>query len=137
MKIYRSKISFGLLIFLTLIFIFIGIQLFKLTNNIVGIITIIITYTFIIYTFTSNKYTIKGNVLNVKSGFLINENIDISNIKKIKETNNLISSPAASIDRIELFYNKFDSIIISPKNKADFISELKQINPEIEVFYKK
>jgi hypothetical protein len=43
-----------------------------------------------------------------------------------------MSSPALSLDRIEIFYNKFDSVIISPKNKADFVAELKSINPAIE-----
>jgi hypothetical protein len=47
-------------------------------------------------------------------------------------TAGLLCSPALSLDRIEIFYNKFDSVIASPENKADFVAELKSINPAIE-----
>ena len=49
----------------------------------------------------------------------MNTNIDIKSIRKIIETYNPLSSPAASIDRLEIFYNKFDSILISPKDKKE------------------
>jgi hypothetical protein len=60
-------------------------------------------------------------------------NIDIHQIKRIEETNSPLSSPAASFDRIEITYNKFDSVIISPKEKLGFIQDILQINPSIEV----
>ena len=61
--------------------------------------------------------------------------VTINSIRKIKETNNPISSPAASLDRIEVFYGK-QSVIISPKQKTEFINHLLSINPRIEVIYK-
>ena len=137
MKTYNSKISIGLVIFLIALFSFIGYEIFSDSFNFLAILIFIVPILFITYVFTSIKYTIENRIINIKAGFLINENIEISKIKRIEETNNIISSPAASFDRLEIFYNKFDSIIISPSNKSEFISDLIKINPDIEVKYKK
>ena len=137
MKTYNSKISIGLVIFLIALFSFIGYEIFSDSFNFLAILIFIVPILFITYVFTSIKYTIENRIINIKAGFFINENIEISKIKRIEETNNIISSPAASFDRLEIFYNKFDSIIISPSNKSEFISDLTKINPDIEVKYKK
>jgi hypothetical protein len=59
--------------------------------------------------------------------------IDIKTIRKVYKTNNPVSSPALSIDRIAICYNKFDEILISPKEREDFIGELLKANPDIVV----
>lgn len=69
----------------------------------------------------------------IRSGLITNQKIDINDIRKIVQTTNPMSSPALSLDRIEIFYHKFDSIIISPKDKILFIEDLKRINPAIEI----
>lgn len=45
--------------------------------------------------------------------------------------------PAISLDRIEIRCGKFNSVIISPKQKVEFINHLKSINPNIELKFKK
>jgi cytosine/uracil/thiamine/allantoin permease len=83
--------------------------------------------------FFNTTYTIKNQeTLAVKCGWFVNISMDIQFIRKIVNTRSVLSSPALSLDRIEIFYNKFDSVIISPQNKANFIAELKSINPAIE-----
>ncbi|WP_188747554.1 PH domain-containing protein [Parapedobacter defluvii] len=52
---------------------------------------------------------------------------------EIEETRNPISAPAPSLYRLEIFYNRFYSIAISPKDKPEFIANLIKLNPEIEV----
>ncbi|QQL50678.1 PH domain-containing protein [Mucilaginibacter ginkgonis] len=79
------------------------------------------------------RYTIDGMNLNVRCGILINKNIDINTITRITENNGFLSAPALSSDRIEVFYNRYDSVVISPKNKKLFAEHLKQINPIIVV----
>ena len=64
---------------------------------------------------------------------LLHTKIEISTIRKIYRTNNPLSSPALSLDRIAVVYNKFDEILISPKERNEFINELLKINPSIEV----
>jgi hypothetical protein len=81
-------------------------------------------------------YTISNNILKVKCGFLLNRSIPIESIKKIVPCHTILSAPALSFDRLEVFYNKYDSVVISPENKDDFIADLQNINPAIEYINK-
>ena len=38
-----------------------------------------------------------------------------------------------SLDRIAIVYNKFDEVLLSPKERDEFINELLKINPNIEI----
>ncbi len=109
-----------------------------LTNSIswLGVLSMTGLTVFIIHLFSTTYYAITDTTLRVKCGFLYNRKIDILSIKKISETNDLTSSPALSLDRLEITYNKFDSILISPKEKSDFIHDLISINNQIELKYK-
>lgn len=135
-NIYKSKLGLELIIPLILIF---GYVLFELISNRVwiGILIMLLTIIFILYTFLSIQYKIENGNLNIKCTILMNINIEIKSIRKVTETYNPLSSPAASIDRLEIFYNKFDSILISPKHKKEFIQNLLEINPSIEIVYRK
>ncbi len=85
----------------------------------------------------NTNYTIKGDgSLRVRCGFLINILIDINTIRKIETTKSVLSSPALSLDRLEVFYNKYDSVMISPQNKDAFVAQLQNINPTIEYIKK-
>jgi Bacterial PH domain len=88
---------------------------------------------FIVHLITTTFYQLEGKSLRIKSGFIINKLIMIDSIRKIQKSNSLFSSPAASLDRLEIFYNKYDSILISPKDRQKFLAELQKINPTIEI----
>ena len=62
-----------------------------------------------------------------------NTKINIHSIRKIYRTNNPLSSPALSLDRIAVVYNTYDEVLISPREREEFIEELLKINPNIEV----
>ena len=83
---------------------------------------------FIFWMFSKIKYVIDGTILIV---WWIK--IDIHSIKRIYKTNNPMSSPALSLDRIAIVYNKYDEVLISPKLKKQFVDELLKINPSIVV----
>ncbi len=85
----------------------------------------------LIHTYFNTYYTIAGNELKVRYGFIINKTIDISSIKKVVSTRDMRSAPALSTDRVEIFYNQNDSVLISPEDQAEFIERLKGINEEI------
>jgi hypothetical protein len=136
MKVYKSKIGIEFVIPISVLLSWI-IYTSVIEKKWIGLFIIILTSIFICYTFLSIKYTIEKENLNIKCGFFVSKNIDIKTIRKISETNNLLSSPAGSIDRLEIIYTKFDSILISPKDKKAFIEDLKIINPTIEVNYRK
>lgn len=89
------------------------------------------------YNIFSLRYTIENKKLIVTAKVFYHKSIDIKSIRKIEETNTIISAPANSFDRLEIIYNKFDSIVVSPENKQQFIEDLLAVNPEIEVKYRK
>ena len=100
--------------------------------------TVFIIITGLIYwLYRATYYTIVNDRLIVKSGFFINDNIDINTIIKVKETYNPMSAPAFSLDRLEISYGKSSSVLISPKNKTVFLEHLKSINNNIEFVYRK
>lgn len=136
-KVYNSKIGLELVIPLVLVFGMVLILTIGDKQNLIGIITLLSTIAFVVHMFLTTNYSIEGTKLTIKCGFVFNKTIDINSIKKISETNNLISSPATSLDRLEITYGKFDSVIISPKQKKEFINDLKIVNPNIEVKFKK
>lgn len=132
MKKFKSKLGLELMIPIF------GILLFALFSLIiakawVGIIIISLTIVFVIHLLFTTEYIISGENLNIKSCFIVNENININSIRKLTETNNLQKSPANSLDRIEILYNKFDIILVSPKDKTEFIESLTELNNNIEV----
>lgn len=132
MKVYKSKISAGLLIF---IFSMIGISLAMMIvlENWISIFILLLLSLFVIHTFSNTWYKIDGSVLYIRSGFVYRNEIEISTIKKISSTRSFFSAPALSLDRLEVLYNKFDMVVISPENKEEFFTELKRINSNIEI----
>lgn len=136
MKKYKSKIGWGIILFIGTVFG--STSAIMIINHIWAVLFInLVVFGFISYLLMTTYYIVDGNDLIVKCGFIVNILIKIEKIKKITETNNPLSSPAASIDRIAIYYNKYDSIMISPKDKIEFISQLTDINPQIEVIFKK
>lgn len=131
MKVYKSKIDWWLgLPLLYPIFLSVSSMIEGKWMGYIGISVIILLIFFISKT---TRYIINENQLIVKSMFIVNERIEIYKIRKIEKTNSILSSPALSLDRIAVQYNKFDEVYISPEEKQLFVEELLKINPEIEV----
>lgn len=78
------------------------------------------------------SYKIDDENLIVKNG-LFKSTIDIKSIKKLRATKTLLAGPALSIDRIEIQYKRYDSVIVSPKEKNKFIESLLSKNKSIKV----
>lgn len=96
-----------------------------------GILTAVILL--IAHTFLYTSYTIDGDVLKIRCGLLFRSRISIAGIRQVSETRSPLSSPATSLDRLEIVYNTYNQVLISPKDKEAFISHLKEINPKIVV----
>ena len=82
--------------------------------------------------FLTTYYQIDRDILRIKCGFFINKSVDINKIVRITGSDNSTNSPALSFDRLEIFFNN-ERIMISPKNKDGFLSEIRRINPAIEM----
>jgi len=131
MKVFKSKIDwwFGLILVYP---IFMSIKNI-LEGEWIGLIGLAVVVGLILVFSKTTRYIIKENQLIIKSTWIVNEKIDISKITKIEKSNSVLSSPALSLDRIRIRYNKFDEVLISPKGKKEFIDELLKFNPTIEI----
>lgn len=136
MERYKSKIDLWLIIILTLVFG--GIVIFSIIKKEwIGFIIAIIPTIFIWNMFRSTYYIITAEELIIKCGIFYKLVIKITDIRKISESNDLISSPALSIDRLEILYNRFDTILISPKKKYEFLQSIEKLKPDIEINFRK
>jgi len=132
---YNSKIGFGILLFL--IIVLGGISILMIYNKIwIGLLIILLVIGFVGYILLTTYYLITDKKIKIKSGFMVNKTVPIDLIREISETNNLLSSPANSLDRLEIKYSSNGIILISPKDKSGFINQLIKINPNIELIIK-
>ncbi len=87
----------------------------------------------ILYLYVSTIYEFTEEKLMIRSGIFYSKEIYIRSIKTIRETTNYLASPALSKDRLEIFFNRYERVLISPDGKKDFISRIVQLNPKIKV----
>ena len=138
MKTFHSKPGIAILLFIAIIFGGIVVAMVIDEVPFEGLITVgtILSclFGFIILLFETTIYQItEDKKLRVRFSFLSKVDIDISKIKTVKKIRTVLAAPAPSFDRIEVTYNTYDSVVISPKNKNDFAQHLKEINPNIEI----
>jgi len=132
-KTFKSKVD--LLVLIPILLVLAGAEAFMITNKIiVGEIGVALLAAFIIYMCIDTLYVVTGdNKLKIKSGFLYNREIYIKSIKKVRPTKDHRASPALSFDRLEISYNRYGRVVVSPNNKSEFIKELKEVNPRIRI----
>ena len=70
------------------------------------------------------KYVIDNDTLKIYTFFWFHKDIKIDSIWKMEPSRCILSSPAASLKRLAIHYNKFDVVYISPRNQEDFINEI-------------
>ncbi|SMB98418.1 protein of unknown function DUF1200 [Hymenobacter roseosalivarius DSM 11622] len=87
---------------------------------------------FVLHMLFSTTYTVTPEQVVVQCSFL-RWKIPTQSITRIVETHNPLSSPAPSLDRLRISYNKYDELMISPRDKQEFIAALRQLNPCIQV----
>ena len=131
MKIYKSKIDWWL--GLPLIYpIFMSIVSI-IEGEWIGYLGMLVIILLILFVSKTTRYIISENQLTVKSMWIVNDKIDVSKIRKIEKSRSILSSPALSLDRLSIRFNKFDEVYISPKDKRQFVEELLKVNPDIIV----
>lgn len=127
MKIYKSKVDWWLILLIG------GVFGYPIIDGILSneyLLSLVFGLILMLFFFLSKtiKYTIKEDNL-----LIWNTKIEIRTIRKIYRTNNPLSSPALSLDRIAIVYNTYDEVLISPKEREAFIADLLKINPTIEI----
>lgn len=108
----------------------------NLTVEIIGFIIIYAVSGLLIWILLDTKYRINKKDFYYCCGPFRGK-IAIDKIRKIERWNKwYVTStmkPALDSDGLIIYYEKFDDIYISPKNKENFIKMLLEINPNIEV----
>jgi hypothetical protein len=127
MKIYKSKVDWWLVLLVA------GIFGYPIMDGILMhdyFLSVLFSGILLVFFLLSKTVTYKIEGENL---IIWHTKIEIKSIRKIYRTNNPLSSPALSLDRLAIVYNKFDEILISPKERNEFIDELLKINPSIEI----
>jgi hypothetical protein len=132
-KTFKSKVDIFILI--PLIVVLLSAEVFMIINKILlGEIAVALVAAFVIYMYVETLYVVTGdNKLRIKSGFLYKNEIYIKSIKKLRSVKDHRPWPALSSDRLEISYNRYGKVIVSPDNKSEFIRELKEVNPRIRI----
>jgi hypothetical protein len=129
---FRSKIGLGLALPIGIIWG--GVTVLLIYQGIWWMAAfMLLLLSWITHLFLTTKYILEGDTLYIQSGFLYKKKMNISEVQKIIESNKPLSSPAASLDRLEIRKTPWDYVLISPKQKEDFIQAMLEKNPNIEV----
>lgn len=94
-----------------------------------GLFITALAMAFTIHMFKNTYYLVDGQSLIVRCSIFVNQRIALADIQSIRPTNNPISAPAASLDRLEVKYGYRKSVIISPKDKQGFVEAVQAVNP--------
>ena len=131
MQKYKSKIDWWVIIVLTgssllLLTLVYNFDSQNLHEDIIFSVVFSSLALVVLLPIPTTYYIVDGEILKIHSIFLKWE-IPLSSIEKIKETSDSLSAPALSLDRIKIEYKKDDihkSIMVSPRNKTEFIKQV-------------
>jgi len=134
-RVFRSRISVLLIVFIFAIFIpgSISILKYKIYEGMYILIGVLV---FLIFVFSGMRYVISDGKLYLKMWLIPNGSVEIMNIVSVERSYNPLSSPAASLKRLCINFNnnvRFPYWLISPVREQEFIDALKAVNPDISV----
>lgn len=110
----------------------IGLLIFSIVQmNWAAVAISLLVSCFLLYIWLSARYIITADKLAVK--FLSTTEIPIDKIKNIKKNTTYLAGAGLSKHRLEINYNTYDSISISPVHQEEFIKQLTSLNPNIVV----
>lgn len=87
---------------------------------------------FIGWAWTTTDYTLTSGDLLVRSG-PFRWRVPLAEIQEITPTRNPLSSPALSLDRLEIVYGKGRRLLISPRERNRFLRALVEQVPQLEL----
>ncbi len=133
MKTYKSKVDSRIVLIVVVVMVVSTVPCMFVPGAVWHVLAVDMVVWLIFADMVFNtEYIIDGQMLRVKCGMLAKDRCDIMSVIAIRPTHNLASSPAMSLDRIEIML-KGRSIIISPKDKEGFVNDMCKVNPDIKV----
>jgi hypothetical protein len=98
----------------------------------VALIIMILLILFIGWIWFGTGYKMMDNELKIYCG-PFRHTISLQDIKEIKRTRSPLSSPACSLDGMEIKFGKSNRILISPADKENFVKMLIRKSPQINL----
>jgi hypothetical protein len=83
-----------------------------------------------VWLLASTSYAFEGTTLRVRSG-PFRWRIPLEQIFAVGETDSVRSAPAMSMDRLEIRFADGDRMLVSPRDKAGFLAELRRQAPQL------
>lgn len=99
------------------------------TIDALDIIVPLLSSAFIVWIFRTTFYVITSDALIVHAG-PIRRTVPLRLVQRLRATHNPLSSPALSLDRIEVTYGS-KRVLISPQDKRDFVSAVMKRAPAV------
>lgn len=127
--VYRSKIDAWLLAVLALamaVSLVVTFMTFSAGSPVawlVAAVTVGIGVGLPLWLLLSTRYTLEPRRLVVQSG-PFKWHIAVADITSITPSSNPLSSPALSLDRLRIDYGRSRSLMISPRNKDQFVRDI-------------
>ncbi len=78
---------------------------------------------FIVWLYFATKYEVLEEEIIIHAG-LYKVVVPRQSITSVTRSNNVLASPAFSLDRLEIAYGESDKILISPKNQTQFLENI-------------
>ncbi len=78
--------------------------------------------------YRATEYRIEDENLVVRGG-IVNATVPLAAIRTVRATNTWMSAPAMSFDRLEIVYDGYSSVVISPDDKPAFLAEIRRRCP--------
>ena len=134
---YRSKIDWWLL---AVLLVAIGLSLWSaietlsrgtVTAWIYAAVIAMVGAVLPLWLVLSTHYTLGDGELLVRSGPL-KWRIRVADITSVTETSNPLSSPALSLDRLCIQYGHYETLMISPRDKPKFITDLEVARQRVQ-----
>ena len=88
----------------------------------------VLIFGFVVWVFTTTRYTVGAGALAVRSG-PFRWRIALEEISEIVPSRNPLSSPALSLDRLEVRYGRGRFLLISPRERQSFLAAVVARSP--------
>jgi hypothetical protein len=104
----------------------------KFIDFVIVLILAVMLPVFLLWMWLTTYYVLDENNLVIKYG-PFKKIIPLNTIKSVKMTMNPLSSPALSLKRLEIIYGQYNMVLISPKDRDEFMKILSKHCPQAEI----
>jgi hypothetical protein len=109
-----------------------GVYLLYLGEINFGVFVSLVLPIFILWIWLTTYYVLDESNLVIKYG-PFKKIIPLNLIKSVKKTINPLASPALSLKRLEITYGQYNYVLISPKDRDQFMKILRERCPQAEI----